>query len=181
MARKKTASKSTALLDPNYQAEAEKYENPIPSREFILETIRQFNAPMSKEEILSALHITNEEQQEGMRRRLRAMENDGQLVFTKRKRYALPEKLDLLKGTVIGHRDGYGFLSIDGQKDDWFIPNNQMQRVMHGDFVLAQPNGFDRKGRKEVRIVRVLESRKKQIVGRFFLEEGIGYVIAAIF
>lgn len=177
MARKKTASKSTALLDPNYQAEAEKYENPIPSREFILETIRQFNAPMSKEEIMSALHITNEEQQEGMRRRLRAMENDGQLVFTKRKRYALPEKLDLLKGTVIGHRDGYGFLSIDGQKDDWFIPNNQMQRVMHGDFVLAQPNGFDRKGRKEVRIVRVLESRKKQIVGRFFLEEGIGYVI----
>ena len=61
-------------MDPNYQAEAEKYENPIPSREFILETIRQFNAPMSKEEILSALHITNEEQQEGMRRRLRAME-----------------------------------------------------------------------------------------------------------
>ncbi|HBO37906.1 MAG TPA: ribonuclease R [Pasteurellaceae bacterium] len=177
MARTKTNKKSTALLDPNYQQEAEKYDNPIPSREFILETIRQFNAPISKEEILNALHIKDEERQEGMRRRLRAMENDGQLVFTKRKRYALPEKLDLLKGTVIGHRDGYGFLQIDGQKDDWFIPNNQMQRVMHGDFVLAQPNGVDRKGRKEVRIVRVLEGRKKQIVGRFFLEEGIGYVV----
>ncbi len=177
MARTKTSKKTTALLDPNYRQEAEKYDNPIPSREFILETIRQFNAPMSKEEILSALHIKSEEQQEGMRRRLRAMENDGQLVFTKRKRYALPDKLDLLKGTVIGHRDGYGFLQIDGQKEDWFIPNNQMLRTMHGDFVLAQPNGTDRKGRKEVRIVRVLESRKKQIVGRFFLEEGIGYVV----
>ena len=177
MARTKTSKKPTALLDPNYRQEAEKYDNPIPSREFILETIRQFNAPMSKEEILSALHIKSEEQQEGMRRRLRAMENDGQLVFTKRKRYALPDKLDLLKGTVIGHRDGYGFLQIDGQKEDWFIPNNQMLRTMHGDFVLAQPNGTDRKGRKEVRIVRVLESRKKQIVGRFFLEEGIGYVV----
>lgn len=177
MARTKTNKKSTALLDPNYQQEAEKYDNPIPSREFIVEIIRQFNAPMSKEDILHALHIKDEEQQEGMRRRLRAMENDGQLVFTKGKRYALPEKLDLLKGTVIGHRDGYGFLQIDGQKDDWFIPNSQMQRTMHGDFVLAQPNGTDRKGRKEVRIVRVLESRKKQIVGRFFLEEGIGYVV----
>ncbi len=177
MARTKTSKKTTALLDPNYRQEAEKYDNPIPSREFILETIRQFNAPMSKEEILSALHIKSEEQQEGMRRRLRAMENDGQLVFTKRKRYALPDKLDLLKGTVVGHRDGYGFLQIDGQKEDWFIPNNQMLRTMHGDFVLAQPNGTDRKGRKEVRIVRVLESRKKQIVGRFFLEEGIGYVV----
>jgi len=48
---------------------------------------------------------------------------------------------------------------------------------MHGDFVLAQPNGTDRRGRKEVRIVRVLEARKKQLVGRFFLESGIGFVV----
>ena len=46
---------------------------------------------MSREEILTALSIKSDEQQEAMRRRLRAMENDGQLVFTKRKRYALPE------------------------------------------------------------------------------------------
>ena len=52
-----------------------------------------------------------------------------------------------------------------------------MQRVMHGDFVLAQPAGLDRRGRREVRIVRVLESRKKQIVGRFFLENGFSYVV----
>lgn len=176
MARK-TTKKMTALLDPNYEKEQQKYENPIPSREFILQIIREHNAPMSKEEILAAFTLQDEEQQEGMRRRLRAMENDGQLVFTKRHCYALPEKLDLLKGTVIGHRDGYGFLQVDGVKEDWFIPNVQMQRVMHGDFVLAQPNGFDRKGRAEVRIVRVLESRKKHLVGRFFLEDSIGYVV----
>ncbi|WP_032092353.1 ribonuclease R [Necropsobacter rosorum] len=176
MARK-TTKKTTALHDPNYQQELEKYGNPIPSREFILSIIRDHNAPMSKEEILASLDIHNDAQQEGMRRRLRAMENDGQLVFTKRSRYALPEKLDLLKGTVIGHREGYGFLQVEGAKSDWFIPNGQMQRVMHGDYVLAQPNGFDRKGRPEVRVVRVLENRKKQLVGRFFLEEGIGYVV----
>ncbi len=45
-----------------------------------------------------------------------------------------------------------------------------MVKVMHGDFVLAQPNGTDRRGRKEVRIVRVLEARKKQIVGVFSLK-----------
>ncbi|AWW58970.1 hypothetical protein C4O87_06625 [Pasteurella multocida] len=139
--------------------------------------MRQHNAPISKEELLTTFAIQNEEQQEAMRRRLRAMENDGQLVFTKRKRYALPEKLDLLKGTVLGHRDGYGFLQVEGKDSDWFIPNSQMQRVMHGDYVLAQPSGFDRRGRQEVRIVRVLQQRKKQIVGRFFLEDGIGYVV----
>lgn len=164
------------IIDPNYQAELEKYENPVPSREFILKTIREYDAPMSREELLEAFHIYDEERTEGVRRRLRAMEKDGQLVFTKGKRYALPEKMDLIKGTVIGHRDGYGFLQVEGD-DDWFIPNTQMSRVMHGDFVLAQPNGTDRFKRKEVRIVRVLEARKKQIVGRFFLESGIGFVV----
>ncbi len=164
------------IIDPNYQKELEKYENPVPSREFILQTIRDYDAPMSREELLEAFHLYDEERQEAVRRRLRAMENDGQLVFTKKKRYALPEKMDLIKGTVIGHRDGYGFLQVEGD-DDWFIPNSQMIRVMHGDFVLAQPNGIDRRGRKEVRIVRVLEARKKQIVGRFFTESGINYVV----
>ena len=165
------------LQDPNYAKELAKYDNPIPSRDFILQVIRKQNSPMSKEEIFKTLAIVNEEQQEAMRRRLRAMENDGQLVFTKRKCYALPEKLDLLKGMVIGHREGFGFLQVEGKKEDFFIPNVQMQKVMHGDYVLAQPNGFDRKGRSEVRIVRVLEANKKQIVGRFFLEQGIGYVV----
>ena len=165
------------LQDPNYAKELAKYDNPVPSREFILQIIRKQNSPMSKEEIFKTLAIVNEEQQEAMRRRLRAMENDGQLVFTKRKCYALPEKLDLLKGMVIGHREGFGFLQVEGKKEDFFIPNVQMQKVMHGDYVLAQPNGFDRKGRPEVRIVRVLEANKKQIVGRFCLEQGIGYVV----
>ena len=169
--------KNLAYQDPHYQQEVEKYDNPIPSREFILNLIRENNAPMNRDEILTALSIHDEKQIEGIRRRLRAMENDGQLVFTKRKRYALPEKLDLLKGTVIGHREGFGFLQVEGQKDDLFIPNHQMQRVMHGDFVLAQPMGLDRRGRREVRIVRVLENRKKQIVGRFFLENGFAYVV----
>ncbi|MCK3658390.1 exoribonuclease R [Pasteurellaceae bacterium Pebbles2] len=188
MARTKKSQKNTTVispihLDPNYQQEQSKYENPIPSREFILQIIRDYNSPMSRDEIVQAFDLQDEDQIEGMRRRLRAMENDGQLVFTKRKRYALPEKLDLLKGTVVGHRDGYGFLELESsvksavKNKDLFIPNNQMQKVMHGDFVLAQPSGFDRKGRQEVRIVRVLESRKKQIVGRFFLEDGIGYVV----
>lgn len=184
MAGRKTSKKNTALidlrhLDPEYQQERKKYDNPIPSREFILQIIREHNAPMKREDIIKVFGITDEQQIEGMVRRLRAMENAGQLVFTKRKHYALPEKLDLVRGMVIGHRDGYGFLEVEGnlKQKDWFIPNNQMQRVMHGDFVLAQPSGFDRKGRQEVRIVRVLESRKKHIVGRFFLEDGIGYVV----
>ena len=149
----------------------EKYGNPIPSREFILSVIRDNNAPMNRDEILTALSIRNEDQIEAMRRRLRAMENDGQLVFTKRKRYALPEKLDLFKGTVIGHREGFGFLQVDGKRMIYSFRTIKCKRVMHGDFVLAQPAGLDRRGRREVRIVRVLESRKKTNCGSLFLRK----------
>lgn len=95
--------------DPFQDREAEKYASPIASREFILEEMKKRPAPMSREDIAQALKISGEENLEALRRRLRAMERDGQLVFTRRQCYALPERLDLWKGKVIGHRDGYGF------------------------------------------------------------------------
>ena len=142
--------------DPFQEREAEKYANPIPSREFILEHLTKREKPASRDELAIELNIEGEEQTEALRRRLRAMERDGQLVFTRRQCYALPERLDLLKGTVIGHRDGYGFLRVEGRKDDLYLSSEQMKTCIHGDQVLAQPLGADRKGRREARIVRVL-------------------------
>ncbi|VDY45038.1 ribonuclease R (RNase R) [Salmonella enterica subsp. arizonae] len=105
------------------------------------------------------------------------MERDGQLVFTRRQCYALPERLDLVKGTVIGHRDGYGFLRVEGRKDDLYLSSEQMKTCIHGDQVLAQPLGADRKGRREARIVRVLVPKTSQIVGRYFTDAGVGFVV----
>ena len=48
---------------------------------------------------------------------------------------------------------------------------------MHGDVILAQPLGMDRKGRREGRVVRVVEPRNNQIVGRYFIESGMGFVV----
>jgi len=134
--------------DPFQQREAEKYENPIPSREFILAHLEKREKPASRDELAQELNLTDEEHLEALRRRLRAMERDGQLVFTRRQCYALPERLDLLRGKVIGHRDGYGFLRVEGQKDDLYLSAEQMKMCMHGDVILAQPLGADRKGRR---------------------------------
>ncbi|CCP04435.1 exoribonuclease R [Erwinia amylovora Ea644] len=163
--------------DPFQQREAEKYDNPIPSREFILAHLDKREKPASREELAQELDISGEEQTEALRRRLRAMERDGQLVFTRRQCYALPERLDLLKGKVIGHRDGFGFLRIEGSKDDLYLSAEQMKMCMHGDVILAQAMGADRKGRREARVVRVLEPRKSQIVGRYFTDAGVGFVV----
>ncbi|WP_205957035.1 MULTISPECIES: ribonuclease R [Pantoea] len=163
--------------DPFLDREAEKYENPIPSREFILALLEKREKPASREELAQEMNLQEEEHLEALRRRLRAMERDGQLVFTRRQCYALPERLDLLRGKVIGHRDGYGFLRVEGQKDDLYLSAEQMKFCMHGDVILAQPLGADRKGRREARVVRVQEPRNNQIVGRYFTDAGVGFVV----
>ena len=91
--------------DPFADRESQNYDNPIPSREFILEFLKQAGVPMNRNDLFEALKLQGEEQYEGLRRRLRAMERDGQLVFTRRQCYALPEKLEMVKGYVIGHKD----------------------------------------------------------------------------
>ncbi|GAK85788.1 3'-to-5' exoribonuclease RNase R [Vibrio ponticus] len=166
--------------DPFADRESENYENPIPSREFILEFLAQAGVPLNRNDLFEALQLEGEEQYEGLRRRLRAMERDGQLVFTRRQCYALPEKLEMVKGYVIGHKDGHGWVRPEGsmkKEDDIVLPHHQMKNIIHGDFVLVQPTQNSKRGRKEGRLVRVLEERNTQIVGRFFLEYGYSYVV----
>ncbi|AOV98112.1 ribonuclease R [Edwardsiella hoshinae] len=163
--------------DPYLEREAEKYASPIPSREFILMHLAKREKPVSREELAQELALTSDDDLEALRRRLRAMERDGQLIFTRRQCYALPERLDLIKGTVIGHRDGFGFLRAEGQKEDLYLSPEQMKMCMHGDVILAQVTGSDRRGRKEVRVVRVLEPRAGLIVGRYFTDAGTGFVV----
>lgn len=167
-------------IDPFAARESENYENPIPSREFILDFLKQANIPMNRNDLFEALNLKGEDEYEGLRRRLRAMERDGELIFTRRQCYALPEKIDLIKGTVIGHRDGFGWVRPEGsvgKDNDVLLPHHQMRTVIHGDYVLVQPNGEDKRGRKEGRLVRILEARKTNLVGRFFLEDGHAFVV----
>ncbi|AFP84878.1 ribonuclease R [secondary endosymbiont of Ctenarytaina eucalypti] len=163
--------------NPFMEREVRKYAFQIPSRDFILSHLAKRETPANREELAQELDISGEDQLEGLRRRLRAMERDGQLIFTRRKCYALPERLDLLRGKVIGHRDGFGFLRVEGSKDDYYLSAEQMKMAIHGDVVMAQPQGSDRKGRREARIVRVLVPKTSQIVGRFFIDAGSAFVV----
>lgn len=166
------------IKDPHFEREQDKYENPIPSREYIIEYLRSQKSPITRDSIAAALQIHDEEQLEALRRRLRAMERDGELVFTRGQSYGLPEKMDLISGTVLGHKEGYGFFKPDEGGDDLFISNRDMLMYFHGDKVLAQKAGMDRKGRREARIVRLIQPRSAAIVGRFHVDSGMAFVIA---
>ena len=164
-------------LDPEAAREAEKYDNPIPSRELILQHLSDRGAPANREQLLEEFGLTSDEDQEALRRRLRAMERDGQLIYTRRGTYAPVDKLDLIRGRVSGHRDGFGFLVPDDGSDDLFLGPSQMRLVFDGDRALARVAGLDRRGRREGSIVEVIVRAHENIVGRYYEESGIGYVI----
>ena len=153
------------------------------SRELILSIIEKSATPPNFKALCQTLKYQDDEHIIGLKRRLRAMENAGQLIFNKFKQYAIAPKNHVLTGTVIGHRDGYGFFTPDtkpGEKKpkDLFISSHEMQRVIHGDVVEAiLVDRTDRKGRQEIKITDVIKPRKAGIVGRFFLEHNICFVV----
>jgi len=163
--------------DPHLERESQTYEHPVPSREFILEFLEKQAKPITRDAIFKAFSLSSEEEAEGLRRRLKAMERDGQLVWCRNATYALPDKLDLVKGIVIGHKDGFGFLKSAEQEKDLFLPAHQMRFLFHGDEILAQPVKVDSRGRTEARFVRLLAAREGTIVGRYFVEDGLAMVV----
>ena len=164
--------------DPNLSREQEKYENPVPSREFILTHLKGRAKPANFHQLCEELAVNDDERQIAFKRRLRAMERDGQLFFNKFKCYALIDEAGLVKGKVIGHRDGFGFLEVEGESKDWFIAKHQMSMVLHGDIVLAKGTKRGSGGKCDARIIKVLSGERAPIVGRYFVEHGIAVVVA---
>ncbi|WP_412970901.1 ribonuclease R [Glaciecola sp. MF2-115] len=163
--------------DPHYSREKAKYENPVASREFLLETLSNAKTSLSFLEICNLVNAKEEEARIGIQRRLRAMEREGQVAFTRDKKYEVQKAEALIRGRVIGHRDGFGFLKHSDTEKDLFIHQGQMQTLLHDDIVEGVNSGSDRRGRSEFRVNRVLEPRKEPIVGRVFKEDGVTIVI----
>lgn len=164
-------------LDPEAAREAEKYDNPIPSRELILAHLADRGAPATRPQLAEEFGLVTEDQLEALRRRMRAMERDGQVIYTRRGAYAPIDKLDLVRGRIAGHRDGFGFLIPDDGSDDLFLSPAQMRLVFDGDIALARVAGHDRRGRREGGLVEVVTRAHESLVGRFFQESGLAYVV----
>jgi ribonuclease R len=154
----------------------QKYSNPIPNRDFILKLLEQSNKTLNRQQLIEALELSGDDQIEGLRRRLRAMERDGQITFSPRQGYTVLQQKDLIEGRIIGHRDGFGFLTQEGVDDDLYLHNAQMRKVFDGDLVQVRVTGQDRRGRNEISIIKVLEHNTTQLVGRIGVKNNQYYL-----
>jgi len=170
-------AKKGRIADPHAAREAERYDNPIPSREVILKLLAEAEKPLGHDSIASALGLVDAPQQEALQKRLRAMERDGQLMVNRRGAYCLVDRMQLLRCRVQGHRDGYGFAIPAEGGEDVYLGPRQMHFVFDGDEVLVQVTGEDRRGRLEGKVVEVLKRAHRSVVGRYQEESGIGFVM----
>ncbi|ROO31302.1 ribonuclease R [Salinisphaera japonica] len=163
--------------DPNHQAEQGAYDSPVPSRQLVLDDLAAEGHPMTHDELIE-YYALDDDAAEAFEHRLRAMLRDGQLLENRRGALGPIDKMDLVRGRVQGHRDGFGFLLPDETSgDDVFLAPRQMRQVMHGDRVVVHVTGRDQRGRREGRIVEVLERVNETIVGRFVVESGVSMVV----
>jgi len=175
VAKKRRVKRSRKIKDPEAKLEAKRYENPVASRALILKTIRK-TGMMTQSSVFEKLQV-RPDQEEGVSRRLSAMVRDGQLVQNRRGGYLAVDEKHLIKGHVLAHADGFGFLVPDEGGDDLFLSAKQMRGVLHGDHAVATVAGVDRRGRLEGSIVSVIERANTSLIGRLFNDDGIAYVV----
>ena len=164
--------------DPFVSRESAKYDRPIASREFLLNFIESQSVPVSHKHIAEYLKYEDDERIEALRRRLRAMTRDGQIFRNRRGGYLSFDHMDLVKGVVQTHPDGFGFLTPESGGKDIFLPERQMRQLMNGDRAAVKIERFDsRRDRREGSLVAVLERAHQSVVGRFHRESGIEFLI----
>ncbi|TXD96713.1 ribonuclease R [Psychrobacter frigidicola] len=161
--------------DPNASAEAQKYINPIPSRELILSTITE-QGELTHPQLAKAFNITDPDQFDALGNRLKAMVRDGQVNRDGRPyRFRTVTQHDVVRGTVSAHPKGFGFVLLSDMPD-LFLHEKQMRWVFNGDIVDAIGTSTDNRGRTEGRIVDVTERHQNHFIGTLAQDED-GYCV----
>ncbi|MBX2836965.1 MAG: ribonuclease R [Gammaproteobacteria bacterium] len=169
--------KSSTPSDPNAEAEQARYDNPIASREYILTLLQGEKMPATADYLARKLDIEDDpERLEALRRRLAAMQRDGQIIRN-RKGGMVPVDADaIVAGRISAHPDGYGFLITDDGDKDIYLHGRQMRQVLHNDRVVVCITGTDHRGRREGRVIEVVERANRSVVGRIMEEKGVLFV-----
>ncbi|WP_248131856.1 ribonuclease R [Acinetobacter radioresistens] len=157
-------------VDPEAKAEAERYDNPIPSRILIQKTIEQLQAPQSHADLVEHFEIQDQKSIDALNHRLIAMVRDGQLVKDGFK-FQLVADLPTYEATVYINTKGMGIAQIDGQ-DNLYLPERELRLVFNGDRVRVRQTSTDRKGKAWGFITEVIQRRVKQIIGQLKMYEG---------
>lgn len=133
--------------------------------------------PMKLKELAILLQVPKEQRSE-LKAVMDALEAEGKVHVSQKGKY-LKGAGRTLRGVYQAHPRGFGFVTIEGETDDIFIPEKETNGALHGDTVeillTASPEGK----RKEGKIVKIVERGTAKIVGLYQVAKGkhYGFVI----
>ncbi len=147
------------------------------STEQIRSLLAEASRPLTRRALSEALGLDKAQSDALVKPVLERLIAAGEVVRNRRAAYGLAADMDLVRGRISAHPDGFGFVIPADGGDDLYLSPRQMRQVFHGDLVLAAVTGMDRRGRREGAIVEVVERVHQKVVGRLLLESGVAMVV----
>ena len=131
--------------------------------------------PMKLKELAMLLNVPREQRDE-LKEVMDALVAEGKVGLSKRGKYGTPESFALV-GIFTGNTKGFGFVTIEGQEQDIYIPADKTGDALHGDKVQIVASAARAGRRPEGAVVRVLERANETLVGYFQKNKNFGFVI----
>lgn len=134
--------------------------------------------PLTVQELENAFGIDDSSEFKAFVKVLVYMEEKGLVVRTRSNRYGLPEKMNLVRGKLIGHPKGFAFVAPDEPgMDDIFIPPHETNHALNGDTVIVRVSAKSSGQRQEGTVVRILERGQTELVGTYVESKHFGFVV----
>ncbi len=131
--------------------------------------------PMKFKELAIVLNVTKENREQ-LDEILKELLDERKISITKRGKYTIAKE-HYIEGYFISNERGFGFVEVEGQEEDYFIPADKVNGAFHHDMVLIQLEENQSGKRKEARVVKVLSHEIRQIIGYFEKSKSFGYVL----
>jgi len=133
--------------------------------------------PMSLKELSKIFGIGKKESKEFLNL-LNEMEKDGEIIKNRAELYGIPERMGILKGVFAAHQKGFGFVIVEEDRPDIFIPASNVNSAMNNDVVLVKVLKDENNGKKsEGEIIRIVERKNKKLVGTYEDSKNFGFVV----
>lgn len=134
--------------------------------------------PLTINELMQAFEVDGSMKKE-MLKTLNALEDEGSIIFTRSHRYGIPERMNLVKGTLDGNQKGFAFLRPDDiEINDIFISPADMNGAMHGDRVIVRPmKSTEEVKSPEGKVIRIIQRANEYVIGTFQKSRHFGFVV----
>ena len=134
-----------------------------------------YYVPMKEKELAVFMQVKPEDRPE-LTRVLESLLEEGKVALTKRGRYVKPAEV-LLTGTFTSNVKGFGFVTVEGEKEDFFIPEGCVHDALHGDTVKIKVKPGHRGQRTEADIIEIVARAFTQVVGTYQARKNFGFVV----